>query len=205
MGRRVDEALHHSGLLADTDVERFRQAGHFVYESGDHGDTWLALDLLFADPRRLRRAAARLAEKLTPHSPELICGPLNGGALVGQWVAYELDVAFVYAAPQPRSDGVTATYAIPSALQPLVPGRRAIVVDDAINAGSAVRACRSEIEKHAGRVVGVASLLARTPSVLDLWIPHVPVEYLVGVPWNIWSPVECPLCRSGVPLHAPGC
>lgn len=199
----MDDALRQSDVLADGDLERFRQAGHFVYESGDHGDTWLALDLLFADPQRLRRAAARLAEKLRPYSPELICGPLIGGALVGQWVAHELDVAFVFAESQSRRTGADATYAIPSNLRPLVSGKRVIVVDDAINAGSAVNACQRAIERGGGSVVAVAGLLVRTPGALDLWKNLLPVEYLVGVSWRMWRAADCPLCRAGTLLVVP--
>lgn len=198
------DSLRQSGVLAEADVERFRQMGHYRYESGDHGDTWLALDLLFANPRRLQRAAARLAEKLVPYAPDLICGPLIGGALVGQWVAYELDAAFVYAEPQTTSDSADVSYTVPVGLRRLVSGKRVIVVDDAINAGSAVRACAREIEELGGRVVAVAGLLVRTPGGLDQRANLPPVEYLVGVPWSIWPPADCPLCRAGVPLVVPG-
>src|SRR5687768_3251211 len=80
------DPLRRSGLLAEADIERFCRRGHVAYESGDHGDLWLALGLLFADPRRLRAAAGRLAERLRRYEPEVVCGPLVGGALVGQWV-----------------------------------------------------------------------------------------------------------------------
>ena len=200
---RVPDPLRRSGLLAGADVDRVRRAGHFVYESGDHGDTWLALDLLFADPRRLQRVAARLAQKLVPHAPELICGPLVGGALVGQWVAHRLGVAFVFAELQARNPNSGASYAIPTGLRPLASGKRVIVVDDAINAGSAVDACRREIERCGGRVVAAAGLLVRTPGGLDLWQDRLPIEYLVGVPWETWQAADCPLCRAGVPITSP--
>ena len=36
-------------------------AGHFVYESGHHGDLWFDLDMLFVHPRRLQPSVAELA------------------------------------------------------------------------------------------------------------------------------------------------
>jgi hypothetical protein len=51
---------------ADDGLGAFARTGHFAYESGDHGDTWLALDLLLADPRRLRGAAERLGSGCGP-------------------------------------------------------------------------------------------------------------------------------------------
>src|SRR5688572_5800549 len=36
-------------LLDDAMLSRFRRQGHFVYESGRHGELWLALELLVVD------------------------------------------------------------------------------------------------------------------------------------------------------------
>lgn len=199
------DVLSESGLLDCAEAARFRRVGHFIYESGDHGDTWLTLNLLFADPRRLLQAATVLAERLRPYAPDLVCGPLVGGALVGRSVAHALNVPFVYA----ESQAVTATeerrYAIPRPLRPLVYGARAVVVDDAINAGFATLACLREIEADGGKAVAVGALLMRTPGTLALWSSRgLGVVYLVGVPWSTWLPSDCPLCRKGVAIETPG-
>ena len=197
----IDDLLR-SGLVDEADAARFCRVGHFVYESGDHGDTWLALELLFANPRRLRRAAARLAERLWPRRPDLVCGPLVGGALVGQWVAHELNARFVYAERQllPGPDAASR-YVIPPAMCSALHGRRVAIVDDAINAGAATLACVQEVEAAGGRVVVVGSLLARTVGGLErLAERRLAVEFLDGVAWNTWPPHACPLCRLGVPI-----
>jgi orotate phosphoribosyltransferase len=182
--------LRRADSLDPDDSGGFIRRGHFVYESGDHGDTWLALDLLFADPHRLRHAAGQLAAQLRPHAPEVVCGPLVGGALVAQWVAHDLNAAFVYTTPQ-------TGYAIPQDLTPFLPGKRTVIVDDAINAGWAARACVREIERHRGRVVAVAALLVQSPAPEDL---PAPVTSLVELHRNIWPATDCPLCRAAVPM-----
>jgi orotate phosphoribosyltransferase len=191
----IDE-LRRSGLLDETDARRFVRTGHFAYEGGDHGDTWLALELLFADPRRLRRAARRLAGRLGDHEADLVCGPLVGGALVGQWVAHALGVGFVYVEPRPSGG-----YAIPAALRPTVDGRRVVVVDDVINAASATQATVREIESLGGRVVVVGCLIVRESMAAEIR-PRlgVPVEALVAMSWNTWPASRCPLCaeRAGL-------
>jgi orotate phosphoribosyltransferase len=197
----IDE-LSALGLLDDADRDRFVRRGHFVYESGDHGDTWLVPDLLFANPRRLQRSAAQIAERLWSCRPDLVCGPLVGGALVGQWVAHELNVTFVYADPQPASGTVGRSYAIPQSLRPALRGKRTVVVDDVINAGWASLACVREIEEGGGRVTAVASLIMRTPGTVKMWKDQgIAVEYLAGVEWQTWSARDCPLCRSGMPVE----
>ncbi|MGH2586572.1 MAG: orotate phosphoribosyltransferase [Dehalococcoidia bacterium] len=189
------------GLLDEAGAAGFYRDGHFVYESGDHGDTWLALELLYARPRRLQGVAARLAEKLRPHAPDVVCGPLLGGAWVGQWVAHELDTRFVFAEPQPRSTATGPRYTVPEELHPALRDARVAIVDDVINAGAATLACVPAVEDGGGRVIAVASLLFRTPGTLDLWAARgIAVEYLLGVQWNTWPASDCPLCRAGVPV-----
>jgi orotate phosphoribosyltransferase len=191
-------------LLDEDLLAHFRRPGHFVYESGRHGDLWLALELLLVDPVRLRHAAAHLAARLADPAPEVVCGPLVGGALVGHFVALELGVPFVYAEPRPASTD-DRRYAIPVSLRPLVRGRRVAVVDDAINAGAATLATIQEIGDAEGAVVAVGALIVREPEAVALLSERgLPVEYLVGLSWQTWPAEECPLCRAGVPIEAPG-
>jgi orotate phosphoribosyltransferase len=199
----MNDVLVAAGLLHGTDAPAFFRTGHVRYESGDHGDLWLALDLLFVDPRRLRHVAGRLADKLRPHAPEVVCGPLVGGALLGQWVAHDLGAAFVVAAPEPTTGGAPPAYAVPTVLRTTVRGRRVAIVDDAVNMGAATLGAARAVEASDGQVVAVGALLVRTPGPADAWPGGgLPVESLVGLPWNVWPPDACPLCRAGVPLDS---
>jgi orotate phosphoribosyltransferase len=58
------------------------QRGHFLYESGDHGDLWLDLDGLLGDARAMRDWAAALASQAAGCRPDIVCSPLTGGAFV---------------------------------------------------------------------------------------------------------------------------
>jgi orotate phosphoribosyltransferase len=192
------DALGDAGLLGSDEVGPFVRAGHFAYESGDHGDTWLALELLFADPRRLQRAAARLAERLRPYGAELVCAPLVGGALVGQWVAHELNAAYVFAEAEAEAG---ARYRVPPGMRAALADRTVVVVDDAINAGSATGACVREVQSWGGRVAALGSLIVRDSAAADLSSRlGVPLEALLAIPWSVWPAAECPRCRSGTPL-----
>src|SRR2546430_14889165 len=68
--------------------------GHFLLESGHHGDLWLDLELLCLNPEPIRRFAARVAARLAPHAIDVVCGPLVEGAFVALMVASELGVPF---------------------------------------------------------------------------------------------------------------
>lgn len=94
-------------------------------------------------------------------------------------------------------------YAIPPLMRPMVNRERVIVVDDAINAGVATLSSVEALERHGARIVAIGSVIVRTPGTLAIWAEReIPVEYLVGMPWNTWPVDECPLCQAGVPIDS---
>jgi orotate phosphoribosyltransferase len=80
--------------------------GHFLQESGHHGNLWLDLDALFLRPARLWPFTRDLARRLAAHRVEAVVGPLVGGAFVAEMVAAELDVRFAFAERQSDVQGV---------------------------------------------------------------------------------------------------
>src|SRR5262245_42284597 len=147
---RVAEKPHASDPLQEDVVNLLAaRKGHFRFESGHHGDLWLELDPLYVRPGRLRRFVAELARRLAAHGVEAVCGPLVGGALLAQLVAQELDGEFYFAEQfaRPRSDGLYPVgYRIPDAFRSRVRGKGTAVVDDVINAGSAVRGAFADLQ-----------------------------------------------------------
>ena len=53
--------------------------GHFLLESGHHGDLWLDLDGMFVRPTRVARFATELATRIAAHEIEAVCGHLSEG------------------------------------------------------------------------------------------------------------------------------
>jgi len=178
--------------------------GHFKLESGHHSDLWLDLDLLFVQPARLRPFVGELAERLQPHGIEAVCGPLVGGALVAQLIASELDVDFYYAErSQPRTAGLSAVdYQLPRALRAGIRGKNVAVVDDAINAGSAVRGTLADLTACGARPAALGALVVLGSSAPGMAAAAgIPLESIATLSSGLWTPAECPLCGSGVPLE----
>ena len=178
--------------------------GHFRYESGHHGDLWLEIPRLYLRPRRLRRFAVELARRLAPHEIEAVCGPLIEGALLAQMVAEELDVEFSFAQQFARAQGDSLYplgYRIPEALRPGLRDRRTAIVDDVINAGSAVRGALADLRACEARPVAIGSLLVLGPSASDFAASEgVSLENLWALPRHLWEPSACPLCAAGLVL-----
>ena len=187
--------LLRSGLLSEERVDRFARAGHFVYESGDHGDTWLDLDVLFWEPARLRAVVDRFAPKLKQHNPEIVVGPAVGGALAAQIFAESMKIAFAYTERFGRVGNIR--YAIPSGARGQIHGKRALIVDDVINAGSATLATLDEVRSCGGVPVAVAAFMIRSAGRADVAAKAgVPVETVMALDWNIWKAAQCPVCET---------
>jgi orotate phosphoribosyltransferase len=190
---RMEETIH--------DLAPVRR-GHFVLESGHHGDLWLDLDSLLLRPAKLRPMAHELARRLSAHGVEVVVGPLLGGALVAQMVAAELDMDFAFAERRATARGVD--YLIPEGLHRHLRGRSVTIVDDAINAGSATRATLAALIALGARPVAVGALLILGETAL----PHfaasrLAVESIARLPNTLWDPAACPMCAAGEPLSNP--
>ena len=177
--------------------------GHFELESGHHGELWLDLESLCRTPRAVRSLAVELAQRLSPYGAVIVCGPLVEGAFVGLLVAAEMDADFVYAErrPGPLAKGLfPVSYQLPAGLRNLA-GRRVAVVNDVINAGSAVRGTLDDLASCSAEVVAIGTLLSLGAAPAKLAEEaFVPLEALAVEPNTIWAPRACPLCARGVPL-----
>jgi orotate phosphoribosyltransferase len=172
--------------------------GHFDLRTGYHGDLWLDLDALFLWPGRLHPDTERLARYLGPFRPTAVCGPLSGGAFLAEMVAGLLGTAFLPAYP------TAGGYRVPPGVRGRIRGWRVAIVDDAINAGTAVRATHRDLRDAGAVPVAVAALLALGPA-------EAFVTGTLGLPFHAaatlssrtWPAADCPLCENGTPLGRP--
>jgi orotate phosphoribosyltransferase len=176
--------------------------GHFVLESGDHGNLWLDVESLFLRPAALLPIAHELARRLASHRVEAVVGPLVGGAFVAQMVASELGLVFAFAERRAGANGVT--YAIPDALHSALRDRTVAIVDDAINAGSATRATHAALVTLGARPVAVGALLVLGETALPAFAANgLTVEAIARVANELWEPAACPMCAAGAPISSP--
>jgi orotate phosphoribosyltransferase len=179
--------------------------GHFLFESGYHSDLWLDLETLCSQPAHLRPFVAELASSARSLRPDVVCGPLIEGALVGLMAAEELGCPFSYTV-RVKSDSpglFPIQYQLPHALVPLVSGRRVLIVNDVVSAGSAVRGTLSSLNSAGAQVVGFASLVVLGESFPAFAAEqNLPLKALLQLPkTNLWDATQCPLCAAGADLE----
>jgi orotate phosphoribosyltransferase len=171
--------------------------GHFDLGTGYHGDVWLELDVLFLQPALLRQPVRWMASRLREHAVDAVCGPMEGGAILAYAVSDVLTAVFL---PGYRTPGETAGYH----LRPVpggIGGWRVGIVDDAVNAGTAVAACAEAVRAQGAVPVAAVSLLALgdagTAISQQLGVPFYPAATL---PSRTWPVADCELCAEGVPF-----
>jgi orotate phosphoribosyltransferase len=184
--------------------------GHFDLGTGFHGDLWLDLDALFLRPSLLKPHVDLLAERLAQRQVDAVCGPLEGGAFLAYALADRLGAAFL---PAYRDQSGTASaYRLPDVSGGTggtggtsgIAGWRVAIADDAINAGTAVRACAVRLRSRGAVPVAVAALLSLGPaSVAVADGISVPLYTAGAVESHAWPAAECPLCAGDIPFTEP--
>jgi orotate phosphoribosyltransferase len=188
--------------------------GHFRFESGHHGDTWLNLELLCLHPEPVEQLAAVLADCLSEQRGEVICGPLVEGAFVAMMVARRLRLPFTYTerfdpsavARSVKADAKSGalfpiSYRLPGAQRELVAGKRVVIVNDVIGAGSAVLSTLKDLYECGADPVAIGALAARGQAAMVLARENgLVLETLATFPGELWKPAECPMCAAGIPL-----
>ena len=66
----------------------------------------------------------------------------------------------------------------------------------------AVRGALLDLERLGARVVTVGALLVLGDAFVDFAAERqLPIEALQRMPYNLWTPSQCSLCKAGVPLE----
>jgi orotate phosphoribosyltransferase len=115
-------------------------------------------------------------------------------------VAAEAGAGLLHAERSVAADG-SARYRVPGPPRGLAAGRRVLLVDDAVNAGSALLAALADLRACGAVPVGFACLLALGDAADRAAAREgVPLLALAALGRGMWASEGCPLCRAGVPL-----
>ena len=154
--------------------------------------------MVFLRPSLLRPHVDLLAERLRQHRIDAVCGPLEGGAFLAYALAETLGAAFLPAYRDER--GTAPAYRLPGVAGGIRDWRVAIA-DDAINAGTAVRACAGQLRSRGAVPVAVAALLSLGPASAAVAEGiSVPLYAAGAVDSRAWPAAQCPLCAGDIPF-----
>ena len=171
---------------------------HFVYASGDHGNGWIAKDIINLDPRLPRRLGELLAEAVSDIPCDVVCGPVMGGLICAQFTALALSTGCVFAEREKHGDHEKIL--LKRGHDTFVKDKRVLVVDDVVNTGYSMKLTMEAVRQAGGEVVGAAAWISRgNVGAQDLGVDRY--VFLDEVSLPSWPAEGCPLCESNVPVN----
>lgn len=124
---------------------------------------------------------------------------------MGLLVALVLNVQFTYSerfARLAEESLFPAGYRSPAPLRGQLRGKHVAIVNDVLNAGSAMRGTFADLQSCGAVIVGVGALIVSgTAAFAFTSSKDVPLRSIATLPNKLWDPLECPLCAAGIPLQ----
>jgi orotate phosphoribosyltransferase len=179
------------GLLRDTGA---LLSGHFRLSSGLHSPNYVQCARLLEHPAAAKAAGDALAAKLRSMHTDRIVAPALGGVVIGFTVAAALDVPMIFTERKDGAMTLRRGFTIDDK-------RRVVIVEDVVTTGKSTRETADVVREHGGEVIGYASILNRSGVENPFDLPYV---FLSQMTLETYTEAECPLCRDGLPLDAPG-
>lgn len=168
--------------------------GHFILRSGRHSRQYFQCALALQQMPVVERFGAALAERVRPLGAATVIAPALGGLVIGQEVARQLGVRFIFAEKEEGRLVLRRGFQIQ-------PGERVLVVEDVITLGGRVQETLDIVRAQGGVVVGVAVLVDRSGGAVDF---GVPLFSLVQIQIETFAPDALPPDLAALPAVKPG-
>ncbi len=152
-------------------LDLFRQTGalldgHFVLRSGLHSRQFFQCALALQQMPIVERFGAALAEKARALGARTVIAPAMGGLVIGQEVARQLGLRFVFVEKEEGKLVLRRGFRIAKD-EPI------LVVEDVVTKGGRVQETIDIVRQHHGHVAGVAMLVDRSNGTVDLGVPTI--------------------------------
>jgi orotate phosphoribosyltransferase len=178
------EALEdHGGLLT----------GHFKLSSGRHSDLFVQTAAILKYPGIAERLGHELGRRFASAGTTVVLGPAMGGVIIGHEIARYLGVPMIYAEREDGDMKLRRGFTLDT-------DDRVLIAENTVTTGGSQKETITLAKSFDVDVVGVAAIVDRSPGVSF----GVPFEVLLKIDAQSWEPDECPLCREGSELIAPG-
>jgi orotate phosphoribosyltransferase len=186
MTENIEEIFEKSGALLK---------GHFLLASGLHSPVYWEKALVLQYPEYTEKLCTMIADHYRGQGIQVVAGPTTPGIILAYETARQLEVRGIFA-EKDETGGRTFRRGFK-----IYPGERVLIVDDIFSTGGSVRDVMKAVKQLGGKIVGVGVLVDRTTEKVDLGVPFFSCHKTEVI---TYKPEDCPLCRRGIPLIAPG-
>jgi len=168
--------------------------GHFILRSGLHSRQFFQCALALQQMPVVEKLGAALAQKLQPLGAVTVVSPAMGGLVIGQEVARQLGLRFIFVEKEEGKLVLRRGFKI-------APGEKILAVEDVVTKGGRVQETLDIVRAHAGNVVGVAMVVDRSNGAINFGIPAVS---LIALKVETFDPDNLPPDLAKIPAVKPG-
>jgi orotate phosphoribosyltransferase len=186
-------------MTQDEVLQVFRKSGallegHFILRSGLHSRQFFQCALALQQMPDVERLGAALAGKVRTLEATTVVSPAMGGLVIGQEVARQLGVRFIFVEKEDGKLVLRRGFKIS-------PGEKILVVEDVVTKGGRVQETLDIVKSHAGSAVGVAMVVDRSNGEVNL---GVPTFSLLALKVETFAPDKLPPDLAATAATKPG-
>lgn len=168
--------------------------GHFILRSGLHSRQFFQCALALQQMPVVEQLGAALARKVEKMETITVIAPAIGGLVIGQEVARQLRVRFIFAEKEEGKLVLRRGFKIEK-------GEKILVVEDVVTKGGRVQETLEIVHAHGGYVVGVAAIVDRSNGAVKFGVPFMS---LLSLKVEAFEPDKLPPDLKGIPAVKPG-
>jgi orotate phosphoribosyltransferase len=186
-------------MTQDEVLQIFRDSGallegHFILRSGLHSRQYFQCALALQQMPIVEKIGAALANKVRSLGAVTVIAPALGGLVIGQEVARQLGVRFIF--PEKEEGKLVLRRGFK-----IAPGEKILVVEDVVTKGGRVQETIDIVRAHGGNVVGVATIVDRSNGTVNFGVPFAS---LIALQVETFKPDKLPPDLAAIPAVKPG-
>ena len=186
-------------MTNDEVLQVFREAGalldgHFLLRSGLHSRQYFQCALALQQMPVVEKLGAEVVRKVRGLGAATVIAPAMGGLVIGQEVARQLGLRFIFAEKEDGKLVLRRGFEIAA-------GEKILVVEDVVTKGGRVQETIDIVRANRGQVVGAAILVDRSNGIVDLGVPLVS---LIAMRVETFEPDKLPPDLAAIPVAKPG-
>jgi orotate phosphoribosyltransferase len=168
--------------------------GHFILRSGLHSRQFFQCALALQQMPIVEKLGGALAEKVRNLGAVTVVAPAMGGLVIGQEVARQLRVRFIFVEKEEGKLVLRRGFKIAA-------GEKILVVEDVVTKGGRVQESIEIVRAHGGNVAGVATIVDRSNGTVNF---GVPLQSLISLQVETFDPGQLPPDLAALPATKPG-
>jgi len=168
--------------------------GHFILRSGLHSRQFFQCALALQSMPDVELLGAALAARVKSLGAVTVVAPAMGGLVIGQEVARQLGVRFIFVEKEEGKLVLRRGFKI-------APAEKILIVEDVVTKGGRVQETIDIVRAHGGTVAGVAMVVDRSNGQTKLGVPQFS---LLALQVEAFEADKLPPDLAGTPAVKPG-